>query len=120
MAVASIASERTIVDTNIVEPLNEDICGFEPAIAVLQPQHECASLQPLTPDVGTGITVSDQIEEVVSVVKNTPTLNTNFKEIMATPKIQKKHSTRKRSLTYKAQQLNKSLFSEKPKQSKNV
>jgi len=64
--------------------------------------------------------VSDQIEEVVSVVENTPTLNTSFK-IMATPKIQKKHSTCKKSLTYKAQPtLSKSLFSEKPKQSKNV
>ena len=81
MAVAIIASEPTIVDTNIVEPLNMDICAFEPAIAVLQPQPECASLQPLTPDVGTGITVSDQIEEIVSVVENTPTLNTSFNPI---------------------------------------
>ena len=51
MAVATIASEPTIVDTNIVEPLNEDICAFQPAIAVLQPKPKCASLQPLFPDL---------------------------------------------------------------------
>ena len=44
MVVATTASEPTIVDTNIVEPLNMDICAFEPAIAVLQPQPECLKM----------------------------------------------------------------------------